>query len=95
MASQRMAYEQWFYDADTDKNGYLTKKELRKALKSKGYRVTSKQFKINCVFRALKHSLNPDELFRIMNHMDKDKTGTINYNEFLRYFLKESGYFDD
>ena len=50
---------------------------------------------INCVFRALKHSLNPDELFRIMNHMDKDKTGTINYNEFLRYFLKESGYFDD
>ena len=53
MASQRMAYEQWFYDADTDKNGYLTKKELRKALKSKGYRVTSKQFKVRWSYRKV------------------------------------------
>ena len=41
-----MAYEQWFYDADTDKSGYLTNKELKKALKKKGYKMKKKQFKV-------------------------------------------------
>jgi Ca2+-binding EF-hand superfamily protein len=49
-ASSHMAYEQWFREADKDKNGYLTSREIKKALKSKGYKTSRKALKvIQCV----------------------------------------------
>ena len=50
---------------------------------------------INGIFREMKHFLSPDELFALVNKMDKDKSGQVNYHEFLNFFLKEQGYFDD
>nr|AKU78333.1 putative calcium binding protein KEY [Pectinaria gouldii] len=38
-------YEQWFRSADKDGSGYLTSKELSKALKAKGYKIGRKQLK--------------------------------------------------
>lgn len=144
----RASYEQWFHSADKDRNGYLNTKELKKALKAKGYKTSRKQFKeqfkqfdrdgdkkitlqeyliamgqvpevfhkeatirqaferadknrdgtldfaeLNSIFHDMKAHVNPDELFQMVHEIDKDKSGKINYNEFLAYFLKKQGFF--
>ena len=43
----RASYEQWFRAADKDGNGSLTSKELKRALKAKGYKTSRKQLKVN------------------------------------------------
>nr|AAR91746.1 hypothetical protein [Pectinaria gouldii] len=40
----------------------------------------------------MKEYLNPDELFGMVHKMDKDKSGRINYNEFLNFFLTNTGF---
>ena len=45
-ATSRQEYEQWFKDADKNHDGFLTAKELKKLLKSKGCKTSSKVFKV-------------------------------------------------
>jgi len=46
---------------------------------------------INAIFRDMNTLLSPDELFKIVNEIDKDQSGRINYDEFLKFFAKQQG----
>ena len=42
----REHYQTWFREADTNNDGYLTAKELKKILKTKGLKMSSKAVKV-------------------------------------------------
>ena len=58
-----------FHAIDSNHDGYITIKELTKALKNK---------------------LPPEEIQDIMNSVDTDKNGAINFNEFIAATLEPS-----
>ena len=65
-------------------------KELRKSFKKNDYRqtgfVTIAAFKE--VLKATKSNLNDEDMFNLIQRLDKDISGMVNYNKFIGQYLK-------
>jgi Ca2+-binding EF-hand superfamily protein len=67
-------------------------KELRRAFKQKDMNQSGhtsvKDFKD--VIKSLKVSLNDEDMFHMIQRLDKDVSGMVNYSKFINEYLKSS-----
>lgn len=74
---------------DKDEDGTITMAELGVVMRSLGQRPTGKSFIYQYIYLYLRHHFVETELRDMVNEVDQDGNGTIEFNEFLQMMSKK------